>query len=254
MRQTTNKVVKLERKDICSGPLILVNKENPIGEYISERQLLEISPGICLEKQTALSYEAVIREIGAMSNIVPVSGYRDKSEQERLFSDALRQYGEEYTHTYVAFPGCSEHQTGLAIDVGKQAENIDLITPDFPYSGICQSFRESAVQHGFIKRYPQGKAQVTGIGHEPWHFRYVGIPHSELITEYDFTLEEYIQWIKTFPFEKQTYHFKSRGCTFEIGYVSAQDEITMMTIPKAFYAISGNNIDGFIVTVCGRTI
>ena len=63
MRQTTNKVVKLERKDICSGPLILVNKENPIGEYISERQLLEISPGICLEKKTALSYEAEILEI-----------------------------------------------------------------------------------------------------------------------------------------------------------------------------------------------
>ena len=42
MRQTTNKVVKLERKDICSGQLILVNKENHIGEYISERQLLEI--------------------------------------------------------------------------------------------------------------------------------------------------------------------------------------------------------------------
>ena len=54
-------------------------------------------------------------------------------------------------------------------------------------------------QYGWVQRYPAGKEAITGIGHEPWHFRYVGQPHATLMAERDLTLEEYIAWIRAFP-------------------------------------------------------
>ena len=76
---------------------------------------------------------------------------------------------------------CSEHQTGLAIDLGLASEEIDVIRPNFPYSGVCAAFRKQAADYGFILRYPAGKEAVTGIAYEPWHFRYVGVPHARFM-------------------------------------------------------------------------
>ena len=81
----------------------------------------------------------------------------------------------------MALPGCSEHQTGLAIDLGKAAGYIDFIRPAFPYDGVCGRFRRLAARYGFIERYQRGKEEVTGISAEPWHFRYVGAPHAQLM-------------------------------------------------------------------------
>ena len=61
-----------------------------------------------------------------------------------------------------------------------------------PYEGICQRFRELAPLYGFIERYPANKEAVTGIAHEPWHFRYVGRPHAQRMTDLGLTLEEYL--------------------------------------------------------------
>ena len=96
----------------------------------------------------------------------------------------------------MALPGCSEHQTGLAIDLGLAADEIDFIRPDFPADGVCGAFRRRAADFGFVLRYPAGKEAVTGIAHEPWHFRYVGVPHARLMTEMGLTLEEYVAWLR----------------------------------------------------------
>ena len=96
-----------------------------------------------------------------------------------------------FRSTYVALPGHSEHESGLAVDLGLKKDVIDFIRPDFPYDGICGVFRELAPDYGFIERYPRGKEAVTGIGHEPWHFRYIGTPHARILTESGLVLEEY---------------------------------------------------------------
>lgn len=72
--------------------------------------------------------------------------------------------------------GCSEHETGLAIDLALAGEEPDFIRPPFPDRGICRRFRQRCADFGFVLRYPAGKETVTGIAHEPWHFRYVGVP------------------------------------------------------------------------------
>ena len=106
---------------------------------------------------------------------------------------SLAENGREFTEQYVARPGCSEHQTGLAIDLGLRLPEIDFIRPYFPYDGLAGRFRQLAAEYGFVERYPQGKEAVCGIAHEPWHFRYVGRPHALIMQKRGLTLEEYLQ-------------------------------------------------------------
>ena len=144
-------------------------------------------------------------------------------------------------------PDHSEHQTGLAIDLALNTDNIDFIRPDFPYSGICEEFRKAAPEFGFIERYPAGKENITGIAHEPWHFRYVGFPHSMIIAEKEFTLEEYTEYIKSFR-QECPLSYSHKGIAAEIFYAPAETEIS---VNNAVCQVSGNNTDGFVVTLWG---
>ena len=177
--------VTLHRSLIGQGPLILVNRKHALcGTGNAELSTYDAEyPDIYLERRAARLLSACIAEIHGGGKIVPVSGWRSHAEQQQRWEDTLRTNGEAFTRQYVAFPGCSEHETGLAIDLGKAASDIDFIRPDFPYSGLCQTFRRAALRYGFIERYARDKEEITGISHEPWHFRYVGAPHAQLMYE-----------------------------------------------------------------------
>ena len=151
--------------------------------------------------------------------------------------------------SYVACPGCSEHQTGLAIDLGLNQGEIDFIRPAFPYEGLCQTFRQTMAQYGWVQRYPAGKEAITGIGHEPWHFRYVGQPHAALMAERDLTLEEYIAWIRAFPYESRRYRHGNVTLSF---LPAAPQGPTVVDLPEeGRCTLSGNNVDGFLLTEWG---
>src|SRR5699024_8086208 len=142
---------------------------------------------------------ACIRQAGGVREIVPVSGWRSQDEQQRIWDDTLEESGPEFTCKYVAYPGCSEHQTGLAIDLGMVAGKIDFIRPAFPHDGACGAFRRLAAQYGFIERYRREKESLTGIAEEPWHFRYVGAPHAQLMESHGLCLEEYTALLRQGP-------------------------------------------------------
>ena len=128
-----------------------------------------------------------------------------------------------------------------------------FIRPDFPYGGICEEFRQAAPDYGFIERYAKDKESITGISHEPWHFRYVGYPHSKIMQENGFSLEEYTQFIKAYLEDKKYLFEQAHRAEIEIYYVPAKDDKTLIKIPEnCVYQISGNNIDGFVVTVWRR--
>ena len=95
----------------------------------------------------------------------------------------------------MARPGCSEHQTGLAIDLGENGPEVDFLCPAFPDSGPCGALRRRAADFGFILRYPKGKEAVTGIGYEPSHYRYVGKDAAKQIMEQGICLEEYLNQV-----------------------------------------------------------
>ena len=235
---SAGRVLRLPRQAAGDGPLILVNRTHPLQlpeETLRER-LCEAVPG----------FPDILLDRAAGKGIVPVSGYRSGREQEELYTTSLKDNGEVFTKQYIAYPGTSEHQTGLAIDVGKAAKEIDFIRPAFPYAGLCQRFRELAPAYGFIERYQAGKEGITGVAQEPWHFRYVGTPHASLIARDGLTLEEYTAALGAYSAGSP----RRLPDGTRIYVVPAGEEETVIPLPEQGCAeISGNNADGFVVTV-----
>lgn len=232
---------------IHSGLLVLVNAEHPIRRR--ERPVLApAAPGsdVLLDTRAAAMLKGLISRLGAAGEIVPVSGWRSMREQREIWDGSMAENGTEFTRKYVALPGCSEHQTGLAIDLALRSDNIDFIRPDFPYDGICGRFRALAADYGFIERYQAGKEHITGIAAEPWHFRYVGRPHARLMSDNGLCLEEYVELLRSYPYPERL--LETRGGVYEadVGFAFAKSKLEL---PDAPYQISGNNVDGYIYTL-----
>lgn len=244
--------VRLSNDKIYKGSLLLVNAQYPIHDFEEDRMIpvTEEANEIRLKREAVYILRLLCERIHCLDSIVPVSAYRSAREQTEIYETSLQDNGEEFTRKFVALPYHSEHQTGLAIDLGLKKEEMDFIRPDFPYEGICHRFRKAAPHYGFIERYPKGREQVTGIAHEPWHFRYVGYPHSRIMTEENFALEEYVEWMKGYREDCRYVFGCADGCDIEIFYVPAdRDEVSVSLPEHVKYQVSGNNADGFIVTV-----
>ena len=237
----------LDRSQVFEGPLVLVNPSHPIRrEGLVE--LVPADPGyprVLLERRTAGLLQACLQSIRARGAIVPVSGWRSRQEQQEIWDDTLRRQGEAFTRNYVALPGCSEHQTGLAIDLGRAAREIDFIRPDFPEEGACGRFRRLAPRYGFIQRYHREKESLTGIACEPWHYRYVGTPHALLMEREGLCLEEYLDWVQTAPRTCRLEH----GRSARVFYMPCAGDETELRLPEGCCQVSGDNRNGFVVTV-----
>ena len=236
---------------LSSGPLVLVNREHPLFAEPKSEELVSLRSGVRLNARAAVMLEQLFKAVHGEGALVPVSGYRSRDEQKAIWDDALLEHGQTFTETYVAPPGCSEHQTGLAVDLGENRPDIDFLCPEFPDTGICRLFRLRCADYGFILRYPKGKEAVTGIGWEPWHFRYVGWPHAKIMMDRDMTLEEYTDWLRGFPEDGTHLWYQSAGRAFELCHVPAarlpgQEDRFPTGLPLQ---CSGNNVDGAVVTI-----
>lgn len=114
-----------------------------------------------------------------------VSGYRSYKKQEELYSSYVRKDGEKKANTYSAKPGHSEHQTGLAFDIGR-------VDDSFKNTDEAKWIDENAHLYGFIVRYPKNKTEITGYIYEPWHVRYLGVNIATKVKQSGLCLEEYL--------------------------------------------------------------
>lgn len=121
-------------------------------------------------------------------NLIAFSTYRSYEYQVDLYNRYVERDGQAAADRYSARPGYSEHQTGLAFDIG-DANMSDLY---FEVSPVSEWLAAEAYKYGFILRYPNGKEGVTGYMYEPWHYRYVGVDLAKKIFEQKTTLEEYL--------------------------------------------------------------
>lgn len=248
------KTIKLSTEAIDTGNLILVNYTHRLQYSLKKSMLTTVNTtdsDVLLERHTSALLTELMTEIDGWKQIAAVSGWRSKQEQEALYSQSLQDNGAVFTEKFVASPDCSEHQTGMAIDLGIRCPEIDFIRPDFPYSGICQVFREKAPEYGFVERYSQGKENITKIAHEPWHFRYVGTPHAAIMTELGLSLEEYHDFIRQYRYGDRNYIYQDKNNVVEICFLPAEigTETSFTIEQNAAYSISGNNSDGYILTV-----
>lgn len=119
-----------------------------------------------------------------------ISGYRSYSYQQNLYNGYVAQDGQAQADTYSARPGFSEHQLGLAADVGNASGSCDLDTC-FGDSAAGKWIAANAQNYGFIVRYPQGKDAETGYQYEPWHLRYLGVDVAKSVYASGKTLDQY---------------------------------------------------------------
>lgn len=252
--------IKLRPSMVYSGNLILVNQRNGLHDLPKKPELtavLEEFPMMKMQTEAAVQLKKLLGKVDKAGEIVCVSGFRTREEQTAIFESSLEENGRKFTETYVAFPDHSEHQTGLAMDLAKRQKEIDFIRPEFPKTGVGRTFRQYAAEYGFVERYPAEKEHITGIGAEPWHFRYVGVPHAAIMTEQGMTLEEYIPWLKqnaskgpAFSYrDKDTNkNYKIRYIEMKTGNSKIEAEIEI-ELPKADdIRISGDNVSGVIIT------
>ena len=171
--------------------LTLVNRWNPVpGNY--EVKLVEVAGGQQVDERI---YEPLMEMLEAAKEgnwdqlPMVVSGYRTQAKQQKLFQDKIAKYqseghskseAEELAKQWVAVPGYSEHQVGLAVDIN--GATYDL------YFWL----QENSYKYGFIFRYPGSKTEITGVAEEVWHYRYVGVEAATEMYEKGLCLEEYL--------------------------------------------------------------
>ncbi len=178
---------------------------------------------------------------------------RTLDEQQSIYDSYLDTYGVEVGASLAAAPGYSEHHSGYAVDMNVYTANgisyshgtasdVDPI-----YSWIY----DNAASYGFVLRFPEGKTDITGITNEPWHFRYVGRGHAEYMTENGLVLEEYIDLLYRYPYGEKQLEFSYGGVDYAVSFVELDDasEKVISLEEGTVYTLSGNNIDGVILTV-----
>lgn len=163
--------------------ILLANKQHPLPETYA--------PGE--DAETRAAYDAMAEAAAADGlQLVAFSTYRGFARQKELYEGYVAKDGQQAADRYSARPGYSEHQTGMAFDIGEAGQEQHWASASFGDTAGGKWVKENAHDYGFILRYPEGKEQITGYMHESWHFRYVGKEAATAIYEQNITLEEYL--------------------------------------------------------------
>jgi len=179
--------------------LILVNKDNKIySSYLNNVSLVEVLVGeykYLVEEETYSAYldlKSFLEKKGIF--ICIGSGFRTLERQQAVYEEIVEKYGLEYASSIVAPVGCSEHHTGLALDIDICVAGVVLMDNNdlMAHEDVYLEIHKYLSKFGFILRYMKGKEDITGYPYEPWHIRYVGKEVAEYIYKNDLTLEEYI--------------------------------------------------------------
>lgn len=174
--------------------LILVNRDHPIPKNYQVK-LTTLSNGEQVDSRIYPDLQKMFDDARAEGlGLFVAAGYRTAEKQEQLLKEKIAAYknegntdkeAEKLAKRWVAVPGTSEHQLGLAVDINADTEVCEKET-------LYQWLADNAHKYGFIKRYPEGKTEITGIINEPWHYRYVGKESAEEIHKQNLCLEEYL--------------------------------------------------------------
>lgn len=169
--------------------LIVINKKHALPpEYVPD---LIAWNGVRLRGDAMEAYKKLIssaQDDGVY--LSPISSYRSYQDQEKLFNNYVKQDGQAKAETYSARPGHSEHQLGLAIDIGLPSGRCNLMTC-MAETKEGQWLSGNAHKYGFIIRYPEGKEAETGYQYEPWHIRYVGASVAKGVYDSGYTLDAF---------------------------------------------------------------
>lgn len=192
---STGQIISGSYSDSDDWYLVLVNSRHAVPKGWS-LELTKLSNGESVDSRIYPDLQQMFDDARA-EGVYPLvrAGYRTNEEQQRIMDDKIAAYKKEgysdskakqLAEDAVAVPGTSEHELGLAVDI-----NADLSKSE--NEKVYEWLAENAWEYGFIQRYPEHKADITGIEYEPWHYRYVGKEAAKDIYKKGICLEEYLK-------------------------------------------------------------
>ena len=168
------------------------------------------------------------------------SAYRTEDTQTRLYRNKVsrllsagwsRDTVEQEAARWVAPPGTSEHQTGLALDI--VSADYQLLDEQQAQTPEQQWLMVHCWEYGFVLRYPTDKCAVTGIGYEPWHYRYVGKEAAREMQQKGLCLEEYLAPDTQSNFQKEDGQEAQQGADAGQNGSSAPKTQSKPVVPEA---------------------
>ena len=182
--------------------LILVNKDHPVPDDYTVPELTQLKNDNSVDSRIYPSLQKMFDDMRSQG-LKPyiTSSYRTHEYQQKLMDDKVASYeeqgmsrkeAEEEAEKWVAIPGTSEHEIGLAVDISVQPSDDEDQTAE-DKQAVWDWLDENSWKYGFIRRYPEDKSSITGISNEQWHFRYVGDKAAKVMHEENLCLEEYLE-------------------------------------------------------------
>ncbi len=180
--------------------LILINGSNPLPEDFTIPGLTALDNGYQIDSRVYPALQTMLADARAAGYSPMVcSAYRTWDKQSYLHQNRMgpylrkgysREKASEAAAFWVARPGTSEHQAGLAADIVDSA--YPVLNKSQERRPVQKWLMEHCAEYGFILRYPTTKSSLTGVGYEPWHYRYVGTEAAQEIMSRGICLEEYL--------------------------------------------------------------
>lgn len=238
--------IDVSKEMIYQGDLLLINKEHPVPDGIDAEseavslvrnpQLIDgfgvLDNRVLLSPRLAAKFSTMVKDAAqeGIAGFLISSGFRSEADQEELY----RTLGAQIANP----PGYSEHNVGLSMDIGSSQAEMSR-APEGKWL-IDHSWK-----YGFVLRFPEDKTAITGVQFEPWHFRYVGLPHSAIMKEKNLVLEEYLDFLKG----QSPVNTSVGEDHYQVFYYPVTRDHKIDVPVRGEYEISGNNQDGVIVTV-----
>ncbi len=240
------KLIAIQADALQEGSLILIN--SVVDDKISDKDkglltniynkkpkgLYKLSgTSLVLEEVAFKAFNEMLKDFYQATgdeNILINNAYLTLSElEEKKLQDTFPDLTTGYSLRVAVYPS----------DKGKMGQGIHLWVEDNCY------------KYGFVLRYPESKTEATDKPHSPSVYRYVGLPHSEIMKTKNLSLEEYIEFIKDYTVYKPLEFIDTETGTKTVIYFIDNSQITggLLTVPSEFsYWFSGNNKDGFVIT------
>ena len=274
--------VQKKKDDVAVGNLLLINAENAyvfptyasgLANIFDNRPYVTLDDGSkvrvykvrngsqALDSTALQSLNNMIKafyEQYKTTDMLVTWAHRTLPEQQDLYNLYVADYPgysdaqiKQLLRSQVDTPGYSEHHLGTSVDLKLYSDSgVTYTLDDEP--GYFAWLKQNCWKYGYILRYPTEKAEVTGISYDPYHFRYVEIPHAYYISSNGLCFEEYLEQLRntTSPDGQHLTFTVDGGATYEVYYVKSAGNTTDIPVPADYpYTVSGDNMNGFIVTV-----
>lgn len=238
--------IKFAKSAVYDGALVLVSKDSSYSGSV---------PADCVSCYDYMFDEERNKLFSIKSSDVKVRTNALTSfnslmgEFYKLFGKAELVLSEGYS----AADPSSEFSAGNSFLV--KLSNSDGSYSAFSPIGNYKYISDNCYKYGLIMRYPDEKSQITGVTGQSGVIRYVGMPHAQIMYKNNLCLEEYLELVRNYNYDNAIAYTTDGGDNYAVYFAPSEGEQTNIKIPTNSsgspypYEISGNNTDGYIVTV-----